>query len=165
VILSQIGTENTRSKAYRGKVQRYADEKKSIWEEVKHGIIFGSQAFVDRIKKEYLSGEPQTDVTERKKIVDDRDLGGIIKAASELLNIEIQRWKGSRRISKSGKFNRDMLVYYLWQSGRFSNSEIGSQIGLTISSISRRAGEFQALLDRDKKVQTTYDKFKSIIKV
>jgi hypothetical protein len=165
VILSQIGTENTRSKAYRGKVQRYADEKKSIWEEVKHGIIFGSQAFVDRIKKEYLSGEPQTDVTERKKIVDDRDLGGIIKAASELLNIEIQRWKGSRRISKSDKFNRDMLVYYLWQSGRFSNSEIGSQIGLTISSISRRAGKFQALLDRDKKVQTTYDKFKSIIKV
>jgi len=165
LILSQIGTENTRSKAYRGKVQRYADEKKSIWEEVKHGIIFGSQAFVDRIKKEYLSGEPQTDVTERKKIVDDRDLGGIIKAASELLNIEIQRWKGSRRISKSGKFNRDMLVYYLWQSGRFSNSEIGSQIGLTISSISRRAGKFQALLDRDKKVQTTYDKFKSIIKV
>ena len=49
--------------------------------------------------------------------------------------------------------NRDMLVFYAWQSGRFSNSEIGAQVGLTVSSVSRRVGIFQNLLDRDKKLR------------
>jgi len=59
--------------------------------------------------------------------------------------------------------NRDMLVYALWQSGRFSNAKIGSRVGLTISSISRRVGIFREILDRDKKVRE--DSFRAIIKV
>ncbi len=165
LILSRFGPDNSGRKAYREKVQRYADEKKSIWEDVKHGLFIGSQVFVDRIKKDYLSGEPQADIPVHQKFVDDRDLGDIIDTASAVLKIDIQKLRSSRRISNADMSNRDMLIYHLWQSGRFSNSEIGSQIGLTISSISRRAGNFQSLLDRDKKVQTTYDKFKSIIKV
>jgi len=165
LILSRFGTDNSGRRAYREKVQRYADEKKSIWEDVKHGIIFGSQAFVNRIKKDYLSGEPQADIPVYQRFADDRDLGDIIDAASAVLKIDIQKLRCSRRISNADMSSRDMLIYHLWQSGRFSNSEIGSQIGLTISSISRRAGNFQSRLDRDKKVQTTYDKFKSIIKV
>lgn len=93
------------------------------------------------------------------------DLGEIINSASEILNIDIQRLRSSRRISNADTISRDMLVYHMWQSGRFSNSEIGSQIGLTISSVSRRVGIFQTLLDRDKKLQAKYGKFKSIIKV
>ncbi len=165
LILSRFGPDNSGRKAYREKVQRYTDEKKSIWEDVKHGIIFGSQVFVDRIKKDYLSGEPQAGILVHQKFVDDRELVEIINNASAVLKIDIQKWKSSRRISNADIISRDMLVYHLWQSGRFSNSEIGSQIGLTISSISRRAGNFQSLLERDKKIQTTYDKFKSIIKV
>jgi hypothetical protein len=61
--------------------------------------------------------------------------------------------------------SRDMLVYYLWQLGRFNNSEIGSHVGLTVSSVSRRGGIFQSLLDRDKKLQVEFRKFKSIIKI
>jgi len=76
-----------------------------------------------------------------------------------------QRLKQSCRIVKSDMFNRDMLVYALWQSGRFSNAEIGSQVGLTISSISRRVGIFKEMLDTDKKVREDYEKFKVIIKV
>lgn len=37
--------------AYRAKVQRYSDEKGSIWEDVKHGLIYGSTKFIDEIKK------------------------------------------------------------------------------------------------------------------
>ena len=47
----------------------------------------------------------------------------------------------------------------------FSNSEIGSQIGLTVSSVSRRDEIFQTLLGRDKKILTECEKFKSIVKV
>lgn len=165
LILSQFEPDSTGRKTYREKVQQYADEKKSIWEEIRHGVIYGSQDFIDLIKKDYLSGEPQAEIPDQKKIVDDLDLGEIIKTASAILNFDIQRLRSSRRISKSDVINRDMLVYHMWQSGRFSNSEIGSQVGFTISSVSRRVGIFQALLDRDKKLQAKYEKFKSIIKV
>jgi hypothetical protein len=58
-----------------------------------------------------------------------------------------------------------MLLYLLWQNGRFSNSEIGIQFGLTISSVSRRIGIFQAMLNNDSKLQAKYLKLKSMIKV
>lgn len=165
IILSQFGTDNTQQKAYREKVQRYADEKKSIWEDVKHGAIYGSAAFVKQIKKDFLSGELQEDIPVQKKIVNNVNLDEIIETISFYFKIDIQRWKSSRRVSKSDMINRDILVYHLWKSGRFSNSEIGDQLGLTISSISRRAGIFQTLLDREKVIRAKYEKFKSIIKV
>jgi hypothetical protein len=79
------------------------------------------------------------------------------------LKIDIQKWKSSRRISNADMTSRDMLVYHLWQIGRFSNSEIGGHVSLAVSSVSRRVGFFQDLLDRDKKLQAKYGKFKSII--
>jgi hypothetical protein len=148
-------------------VQQYADEKKSIWEDIRHGVIFGSQAFFDRIKKDYLSIEDQADQPVLKKIVDDTDpdLSEVIKTASAILKIDIRRLKNSRRVSKSDMINRDMLLYHMWQSGRFRNSEIGSQVGLTISSVSRRVGIFQTTLNKYKKIRDKYENFKSIIKV
>jgi len=165
LILSQFEPESNGHKAYREKVQQYADEKKSIWEDIRHGVIYGSKVFVDRIKKDYLNGEREADITAQKKMFNDIDLGEIIEAAAKVLIIDIQKLKNARRISNSDMINRDMLVYHLWQFGRFSNSEIGTQVGLTLSSVSRRVGIFQALLDRDKKLQLKYEKFKSIIKV
>ena len=117
-------------------------------------------------KKGVLITSPhQADIPALNDIANDTDLNEVIKAASTTLKIDIGRLKNSRRISKSDMINRDMLLYHMWQSGRFNNSEIGSQVGLTISSVSRRAGIFEAKLKNDKKLQAEYGKLKSIIKV
>ncbi|MBW1981789.1 MAG: transposase [Deltaproteobacteria bacterium] len=165
LILSLLGPDGTRRKAYREKVQQYANEKKSIWEEVKHGVIYGSQAFVDRIKKDYLNKEAMADISVQKRIVNDTNLGEIIEMVSTIPGVDLEKWKSCRRISKSAAIDRDMLVYHLWRSGRFRNSEIGSLTGLSISSVSRRAGIFQSRLEQDKRLRARYDKFKAIIKV
>ena len=165
LILSQFGSDRTAQNRYREKVQHYADERNSIWEDISHGVVYGSKNFVDRIKKVYLSKDRTADNHDRNFSTEDLDLEDIIQSVSASLKIDIGKWKGSRRILKSDIIHRDMLVYYLWQSGRFNNSEIGNQVGLTISSVSRRAGIFQALLERDKETRTHFEKFKSIIKV
>lgn len=165
LLLAQFDSENGGLNAYREKVQRYAKENKSIWEDIKYGIIYGSEGFVKQIKKKYLSDKPKMDIPVHNRIVNDIKFDEIVASASTVLNIDIQRLKQSRRIVKSDMINRDMLVYALWQSGRFSNSAIGSQVGLTISSISRRVGIFREMLDTDKKVREDYEKFKAIIKV
>ena len=166
LLLSQFGSDDDAGhNAYREKVQQYAGENKSIWEDIRHGVIFGSQAFLDRIQKDYLSREGQADIPVLKNIVDERDLGEVIQIAAAILKIDIRRLRSARRIAKLDMNSRDMLLYLLWQSGRFSNSEIGSQFGLTISSVSRRVGIFQTMLDDDNKLQAKYLKFKSMIKV
>ncbi len=165
LLLSQFGPDNTGHNAYREKVQQYAEEKKSIWEDIKHGVIFGSQVFIDRIKTDYLKKEDQADIPVLKNIVNNTDLGEAVKTASEILKLDLHRLRSSRRIAKSDMIRRDMLLFHLWQSGRFSNSEIGSQFGLTISSVSRRVGIFTAMHDNDKELRMKYLKFKSIIKV
>jgi REP-associated tyrosine transposase len=165
LILSQFGADNDGRKAYRQKVQQYVEEKGSIWEDVRHGVLYGSQVFIDRIRKDFLGEERKAEISVQKNIFDDINLGEIIKTAAAALNIDIQSLKRSRRISKADMISRDMLVYHMWQSGRFSNSEIGGQVGLTISSVSRRVGIFQTLLDRDKGILARYEKYKSMIKV
>lgn len=41
-ILNQVSGDNPK-RAYRIKVQNYSDEKVSIWEDVKHGLIYGAR--------------------------------------------------------------------------------------------------------------------------
>lgn len=165
LILSRFGTGSVARKTYREKVQRYADEKKSIWEEIKHGVILGSQGFINRIKNNYLNGSAAEDIPDQRKILNDVDLGKIIENGARILKVNLHKLKNSRRVTKTEMINRDMLVYYAWERGQFSNSEIGSHVGLGVSSISRRVGVFQSLLDRDETIQKNYENFKSIIKV
>ncbi len=54
LILSQFHGENP-YKLYRSKTQQYSDEEGCVWEDVKHGLIYGSQDFVRKIRDQYLS--------------------------------------------------------------------------------------------------------------
>ena len=164
LILGRFKTSN-RCGAYREKVQKYSDEKKSIWEEIRHGLFYGSQAFVKRIKNDYLNEEPQADIPIQKKLANEIDPNEIIKNAAAIINCDIEKLKRSHRVSTSEIENRDMLIYLLWRSGRFSNSEIGRLIGLTYSSVSKRVTILQRRLERDKRLKSKYEKIKSQIKV
>ncbi|MBL0732409.1 MAG: winged helix-turn-helix transcriptional regulator [Desulfosarcina sp.] len=39
--------------------------------------------------------------------------------------------------------HRDLLIYLLWESGRLSNQQIGSLLGISCSNVSRRISEFR----------------------
>ncbi len=53
VILKQYDAKDKR-RAYRQKVQKYSDEKNRIWEDVRHGLIYGSQNFIDKDNRDLL---------------------------------------------------------------------------------------------------------------
>lgn len=165
MILSQFGHGNSGRKAYREKVQQYSDEEKNFWEEIKHGMIYGSESFANKIKKKLKYEIKRPNESIREIVIENLDIDTIIETVSVTWNIDIQRWKNARRIQKSDIAHRDMLVYFLWRFGRFSNSTIGNRLGLSESSISRRVGIFQNRLEQDKRLQVDYKQFKSIIKV
>ncbi len=54
------------------------------------------------------------------------------------MQCDLERIKNSPRVSESDKTNRDILLYLLWQEGKYTNIQIGVLLGLTHSAVSRR---------------------------
>jgi hypothetical protein len=48
----------------------------------------------------------------------------MIKRLSEILGCNLKLSRESLRISKNEKTGRDLMIYMLWQTGRFTNQEI-----------------------------------------
>ena len=164
LILSQFNAADKR-RLYRESVQKYSDEKKHIWEDVRHGLFYGTQAFIDQIKGTYLKDEPAVNSPGQRKLLKGRKPGELLRSAAEILGCNLRGFKQSRRITDSDKTNRDMLIYWLWQTGWFSNSEIGEQLGLTYSSVTRRVEVFRNRLKREEELKSKYKALYSQIKL
>ena len=164
VILKQ-SNDKDKHRAYRQKVQRYSDENNRIWEDVYHGLIYGSQNFVDQIKSNYLSDQPLDELPQLRKILKQTEPGMILRRAAEILDCNVESLRQSRRISVADKDNRDLLIFCLWETGVYTNREIGNLFGLTYSSISRRARITSERLKKKRKLNEKYRQLKLLINV
>jgi putative transposase len=86
LILAQAGTAKDKHRVYRNKVQQYSDEKKHIRENVKFGLIYGSQEFINHIKDTYLSGVPDGELPQLNRMLREEDPEILIGKAAALLN-------------------------------------------------------------------------------
>jgi len=164
LILSQSAAKD-KHRAYREKVQRYSDEKNRIWEDVRHEIIYGTQNFVDQIKSRYLSNQPDPELPQINKLLKDEDPVRIVQRAAKIIGCDPSKYKQSSRISESKKEKRDMLIFLLWETGRYTNSEIGSLFGLSYSSVSRRVAFIRPIVKQQGKYGKIYRRLKALIKV
>ena len=163
-ILCQFNVKDKR-KAYREKVQRYSDEKNRIWENVRHCLIYGTQNFIDRMKSDYLSNKPNTDIPQHNRLLRDEDPNALLNKVAGILNCKIADLKGCPRIAAADKDKRDLLIYFLWQTGKYTNMIIGGLFGITYSSISRRVSITQSRIAGGDQITDEYQFLKSQIKV
>ncbi len=56
LILSQCNGEDS-YKAYREKVQKYSEEESNVFENLRHGIVFGTKRDLNKITKKHLKKE------------------------------------------------------------------------------------------------------------
>ncbi len=164
VILKQYNVKDKR-RAYRQKVQKYSDEKNRIWEDVCHGLIYGSQNFVDKIKSNYLSDQSLDELPQLRSMLKGTEPGMILNKAAGILGYSVESFKHSRRISETDKGNRDLLIYFLWETGLYTNREIGELFGLTYSSISRRVNIIKERILIKRPLNKNFQQLKSLIKV
>jgi len=78
-------------------------------------------------------------------------------------NLKVSR--ESLRISKNEKTGQDLMIYILWQTGRFTNQEIAKLFGLTYSLVNRRVGIVRKQLREDKTVKDELDRPNVLIKM
>lgn len=164
LILDQVGGDNPKA-AYRRDVQRYAEEKGSPWEDVKHGLVYGSQGFIDHLKQEYLQSEKITELPQHNWLLFDTDPEIMAKQAAVAFGLDFNTICNVRRISSQDKLRRDMLIYFLWESGRLSNQAIAALLGMTYSNVSRRVSLLKQQFRDDKGLGAIYRQAKSQIKV
>lgn len=163
-ILDQFAAKD-RNRAYRLKVQRYSEEKDSIWEDVKHGLIYGGQEFVEEIKKRFLGDRKDPELPQHNRLLQDIDPAKILKTASKRLGLNLKAAKKARKIGSDDKDNRDLLIYLLWRTGSLSNAAIGVHFGLTYSAVSRRAKLMEARISKDEDLTKKYNELTSISKI
>jgi len=157
------GTDSRR--AYREKVQRYAEEEKRLWEDFRHGFIVGTEQFVDKIKSKYTSKRPHREVPQQRGIVGRVDVEVFLNSASRLLECDLKRIRQAGRLYGKEKEGRDLLIYLLWERGAFTNGEIGEYFEVTYTAVSHIARKVKGQLNKDRDYVKEYDTIKSQIKM
>ncbi len=89
----------------------------------------------------------------------------LLRSLSGVLGCDLESFKESLRIPEKDKAARDLMIYFLWQTGLFTNQKISELFGLSYSSVSRRVGIFREKLRVDKTFKKEYDGISALIKM
>ncbi len=167
LLLSQFDNVKDKKKAYRYKVQRYADEKKRIWDDVKFGFIYGSQAFSDRIRMLFQSHGLNYELPQLNKILKTEEPHVFINKVSKYMACDVEQFIESGRLLGDDRDKRDILLYLLWETGRYDNKTIGEALGLKYSSVSKRVYHVKAELKKgiSGNIKKMYDQINTRINV
>ena len=164
-ILCELRNVADRHAAYRELTQRYSDEERQLWEDLRHGFILGTGQFVETIKKRFLPDTPHREIPQQKLLVKDLDLDKILKKATGFLCCDVEAFKKAARVSASRVLDRDLLLYMVWQLGVRTNSQIGEIFGLTGSAVSQRISVLKSKAEKDKSIRKRMADIKSLIEM
>jgi putative transposase len=157
--------ENNAQKQYREKVQRYAKEEKHLTEDLWHGLIFGSEKFVQDIRSRFLPDTPFKDLPQQRKLAGDFQPLEIIKEISKALQIDPAGFFQKNRLRGNDKQNRDLIVYFFWKTGRMTNADIGKLFNMGYSAVSHCVKSFKERLGQDKRLKQQLERLNSQFKL
>lgn len=163
-ILNQLSGED-HHKGYRKMVQQYSDEQSSVWEDVKHGFIYGSQNFVADLKARFLGDKVDVELPQHNRLLRSIDCQQLLKRASEIIGFDLESACITKKIASGEKEKRDMLIYLLRKTGYLSNNEIGSLLGVTYSTVSKIVSAFAIRIKTEKEVRDKFEALNSQFKV
>jgi REP-associated tyrosine transposase len=152
-------------KAYREKVQRYAKEEKKLLEDLRCGMIIGSEKFVDKIRNTYLPQKPHREIPQQLDLARDIDPVVRLKEAAKILDCDLDHFRRVSRITKSERDDRNLLVFSIWKTGILTNDEIGNLFGMTYSSVSHIVKTVRLKIEKDQDLKEEYGKICSLFRI
>ena len=121
--------------------------------------------FAGKLKSRYLREAPHPEVPQQSMPVKDHEPEKLMDELSVVLGCNPEVFRESLKISEADKRHRDLMVYFLWQTGRFSNRKIAELFGLSYSSVSKRAGIVRKRLREEKTFKDDFDRLNALIKM
>jgi hypothetical protein len=89
----------------------------------------------------------------------------LLEKTARVFGCDTERFRQSERISSSDREDRDILVYFLWQTGRVTNERLGELFGVTYSAISHIVKGVKDQLIRDPRSREKIAKLHSQFKI
>ncbi len=164
LILSLFGGKN-RHKGYREKVQNYAGEEGKLWEDFRHGLILGSEDFVEKIRSLAVGSALHKEIPQHRKVLAGLNPAKIANQALALVEKKLKEYGRGHRIRGQAKEDRDLVIYALWEMGLFKNEEIGQLFGVSYSAVSHIARDVKELSARDPLVRSKVSRINSQFKM
>lgn len=164
LILSQFNGKDS-YKAYREKVQKYSEKEAKIFEDLRHGIVFGTRRYLNKITEKYLKKESDEELPQLNRIIKDKDPAKILKSAAKAINFDLTKLRQPDRILEKDIQDRDVLLYFLRGTNLYTNKQIGELFGLTYSAVIRRTSIVKSKISKQPKMRRKYSLIKSMIKV
>ena len=139
-------------------MQNYDGEEGRLWEDFRHGMLLGSEQFVDKIRSLRVGAVPHKEIPQQRKVLPSINPMEAVRRSSALLGIDMQENRAGHRVRGEVKKDRDVLIYSLWDTGLFSNEEIGHLFGISYSAVSHVIAEMK----RNKSDPVLQSKFRKI---
>ena len=109
--------------------------------------------------------EQDEEIPQQKFTKEDIDLETLLSSAATFFEYRLDEIRNSKRIKSSKKINRDLLIYMAWNTGVFTNKEIGRQFGLTYSAVSHCVREVEKYIPKDSALKRKFHKINSLFKM
>lgn len=81
------------------------------------------------------------------------------------MNCDLDDIRHSRRIPKSKKEDRDLLVYLVWKTCILTNEETGRLFGMTYSAVSHILSSMRCKMEKESGLRAKYNHIYSLCKM
>jgi chromosomal replication initiation ATPase DnaA len=146
-------------------VQKYAKEEKRLLEDLRHGLFWGSQHFVERIRKQHLPSKIDSSVPQQTQVAKPSDPVAILHSAQRSLKCDVESFVQTERVRGVDKQKRDLLIYLLWKTGGLSNAQIGDLFGVSHSAVSHAVRSIKNKMQHDGNIVAKFKQLNSQFKL
>ncbi|MEW6608649.1 MAG: helix-turn-helix domain-containing protein, partial [bacterium] len=116
-------------------MERCGQEEK-ILEEIKYGLVLGSDKFVDWIEKQFVNkGERNRELPQQRMLGDNEIRGKVLNAVINGFGVDSERLIKRKRFRQQTA--RDVAIYILYSHTGLSNKEIGEIFGVSPTAIGK----------------------------
>ena len=158
-VLKEYGINKKESKKeYRKLIRCVSGKEKEFLEDLKYGIILGSDEFLAWTQKKFIDPKCKRDpdVPQKRQISDDGILNKVIEEIVDNYKIEKERlFERKRRIPVEA---RDVGMYILKNNTGLKNKEIGAVFGVSESAVNKAAIRLSGQINTKKHLKKKIDK-------
>jgi hypothetical protein len=93
------------------------------------------------------------------------DPGRFLGKSERILKCDVQRFIQAGRLRGAQKDSRDLLLYFMWRSGRMTNEQIVQLFGLSYSTVSHVVRSLKARMRDNPELLRKFDQLNSQFKL
>ncbi len=112
-----------------------------------------------------MSEKAGVEIPQKRRLLRNANPETVLRKAAKVLRCNTNDFAESPKISYANKQNRDLLIYFLWSTGWYSNQEVGNLFGIGYSSVSRQVSIMKTNISKDEEINKKLKDLYSQIKV